>query len=107
MRRGAATSSPMQMTMTEQIDLHTEAIDQCRLPLPKAMKSSLVEPAVDHAINCGIFTPMRVGGPLLFVAPLVLVIQRQRVVGAVILSSILVTTFITHRPRKAWSQGLR
>ena len=75
--------------------------------LSKSSQLTIVEPAVEDAINCGPLTPMRLGGPLLFSVPMAFAIWMKRLLGARILIFVATTTFATHQPRKAWTQTLR
>ncbi len=58
------------------------------------------------ALNYGPLTPLRIGGPLMFVLLATLMYRMHRPVGVVILTITALTTFATHRPRKVWSRGL-
>lgn len=65
----------------------------------------VLEYAAANALNYGTFTPMRIGGPLMFALLATLMYQMHRPVGVVILNTTALTTFATHRPRKVWSRG--
>ena len=69
-------------------------------------RSNAYQPSADNAVNCGPLTPMRLGA-LSFASPLGMCLWQQRPFGSVTLAFVMLTTFVVHRPRKAWSQGLR
>ena len=60
----------------------------------------ILEYAASNALNYGPFTPLRIGGPLLFALLATLMYQMHRPVGVVILTTTAATTFAAHRPRK-------
>lgn len=102
--------------VTEPSDDRTEQLTRTNHGFLTAVESTLkrfrstqlqcYEPAVSNPLNCGPFTPMRLGAAL-FAAPLGLAIWQERPAGSVVLGLVMLTTFATHRPRLAWTQGIR